>query len=599
MQQGSGLARNNGDFVSNQTTGLNSAYSYFIEVPPLTPNLTVDLFDSDLGRGADESASTGAPGNRDRAFSGAYNSSVTYRLINPTGTTVQTLTRNNTNGTDNGWEQLASISSPANGHWTLQIDMSNTVTTGDDVNGVGIRGHDGTAGTGGVELNIYTDTYMILGTHALAGDIAILYYKYPYVTSGCDCYFRDFDADDADTFTNSWVDLQSRNGEFNPTAVTFLSTQDIWNTRTFTGFADDGAPGDGLLSDGYGIWPSQYRTDGVTQTGSNYISYYVASFNAPGAPFTGGGISFAPNSQPEENTFRIYLPQDGSTVSTPIAPVRPFLRQYVYDTLSGPNPIINGQTTTVRLRVEMVNPTPYAITFSASNLVTVNSPATRVQYVNPSTTVSQGSIVSQPANNGNGNITWNPGTLAAGATAQLEYQIRVTPTADNQTTTITGTPALNGTTARFVDMTGNTVQARATYTFGPICQLSLVSGLSDSLSVDLLGFNSEVLPNGSVRLVWNTMDEVENAGFEVFSAKRSGDIFLEDELLTSTPIPSLGSEGGTYEWSDPTPLGLDVERGYYLVDIDFSGKRTMHGPIFVNNFIVNLDSKLSSWEVYK
>lgn len=602
MQEGSGLARSNGDYPSNAATGLNAPYRYYIEVPPASPNLTVEVLDTDIGLGSDESASSGAPGNRDRFFGGGYNSQATYRLINPAGTTIASITRNNTNGVNNGWEQIASINSPQNGHWLLEVDMSSAVTSGDDVNGIGIRAHDGNIGSGGVEMNVYADSYIILGTHALPNDIALFYYQYPYVTSGCDCYYRDFDADDGQTFTNSWIDLQSRNAAFNPAPITFLSDQDIWGTQTFSGFADDGAPAVGILSDGYGIWPSEFRVDGVTQTGSNYIGYYVAGFNSPGAPFTGGNVSFAPLGQPQSNTFRIYLPRDGSTLASPQAPVKPYLRQYVYDTVSGPNPVLNGQTTTLRLRVEMVNPTPHPITFSASNLVTVNSPALRVQYVNPSTVVSQGSIVSQPVNNGSGNITWNPGTLAAGATARLEYQVRVTPTANNQTTSITGTPASNGTTARFVDATGNTSQARATFTFGPICQLSLVSGVSGTtLSVDLLDVETEVLENGNVRLVWTTLDEVENAGFEILSATRSGDMFVENKLLTATPIPSIGSNGGTYEWIDDRsiPLSADQERGYYLVDTDFAGVRTYHGPFIVSSAKGAALSGMDNWAIFK
>ncbi|MGF1572120.1 MAG: hypothetical protein ACFCU1_03540 [Sumerlaeia bacterium] len=606
MQEGAGLSRSNGDFVSNSATGLNAPYRYYIEVPPLLPNLTVELFDSDIGLGADEAANTGAPGNRDRSFGGAaaYNTQVTYRLIDPLGVTVQSLTRDNTNGVDNGWELLASIPTPLNGHWLLEVDMSTAVTTGDDINGFGIRAHDGDSGSGGVELNIYAESFIILGTHALPNNIAITYYKYPYITSGCECYYRDFDADDQATFTDSWIDLESRNGAFNPPATNFLSADNVWNTKQFVGFADDGAPAAGILSDGYGIWPSEFRVDGVTRNGSNYIGYYVAAFNAPGAPFQAGDVDYEPTNQPEENSFRIYLPRDGSTVANPVAPVQPYVRQFVYDVVSGPNPPVLLQNTFLRMNVEVVNPTPFPITFSPTNVVTVNVPSPRVEYqdngTHPAAFATQGTVLTDPADGGNGNITWNPGIVAPGATARLEYRIRVRPTADNQTTMITGTPALDGTTARFVDGTGNFVQSRATYTFGPICQLSLVSGLSGTtLSVDLLEVQTEALENGSIRLVWETIDEVENAGFEVLSATRSGDVFVEGDLLTLSPIPSIGSSGGTYEWIDDRvfPLSGNQERGYYLVDIDFSGLRTYHGPYLVTGTKAVL-SGMNDWTMF-
>ncbi len=45
--------------------------------------------------------------------------------------------------------------------------------------------------------------------------------------------------------------------------------------------------------------------------------------------------------------------------------------------------------------------------------------------------VSQGSITGQPPAV-SGNITWNPGTVAAGATATIYYQVDVTPTSPEQ-----------------------------------------------------------------------------------------------------------------------------------------------------------------------
>ena len=50
MQTGSGAPLSQGDYVSSSATGgLNTYYSYFIEVPPGTASLQVDVFDLDLG----------------------------------------------------------------------------------------------------------------------------------------------------------------------------------------------------------------------------------------------------------------------------------------------------------------------------------------------------------------------------------------------------------------------------------------------------------------------------------------------------------------------------------------------------------------------
>lgn len=601
MQHASGNGRANGDFVSNSATGLNAPYRFYVEVPSGLTNLTIDIFDSDFGIGVATDENAAGSGNRDTLNGASYNSSVRYRVLRPNGTQEVSITRNNTNGVNNGWETIASVANPANGHWTVEVDVSSAITTGDDINGYGVRAHDGTPGSGGTELNVYMESYFQTGIHDVAGSTSFI--QYPYITSGCDCYLRDFDADDATAGTASTVSVVSRNGSFTANNLNLNSGNDTWQTQTFAGFADDGPPVAGRLSDGYGIWRMTILNDARGTSDSNYTAFYVPSFQSPSAPFTGGGSTFSPNSQPEEDSFRIYLPRDGSTFASPLAPQKPYVRQFIHDVVSGPNPPRNGQNTFVRMRVEVVNPTAHSITFSASNLVTVNVPPTRVQYQNPSALVTQGSIVSQPANGGSGNITWNPGIVASGATARLEYQIRIQPSGNNQTTTITGTPASNGTTARFVDATGNTTQTRATYTFGPICQLSIVSTSAvntggSTLSVDLLDFDADLTADGSVRVNWTTQDEVENAGFEVIEAQRSGAVGVEGDLLTLTPIPALGPEGGAYEWIDPRKLNQGEERGYYLVDIDLAGNRTYHGPVYVSNFKVTLETAVGGWEVF-
>src|SRR5689334_15554873 len=48
--QGSAAALTNGDYVS-ASGGLNTFYRFFIEVPPGLPQLTVEVFDPDVGAG--------------------------------------------------------------------------------------------------------------------------------------------------------------------------------------------------------------------------------------------------------------------------------------------------------------------------------------------------------------------------------------------------------------------------------------------------------------------------------------------------------------------------------------------------------------------
>jgi hypothetical protein len=64
MLGGGGAGTANGDYVSD-STGLDTFYRFYVEVPPGLPRLTIELFDADLGAGGAPEAAAG----RDRARS--------------------------------------------------------------------------------------------------------------------------------------------------------------------------------------------------------------------------------------------------------------------------------------------------------------------------------------------------------------------------------------------------------------------------------------------------------------------------------------------------------------------------------------------------
>ena len=85
MPAGSGAPTNDGDYIS-ANAGLNTSYHYFIEVVPGIGRLRVQIFDADYGRGGGGEAAA----QRDRAR-GGFNSTVTYTLFRPDGSTAATL----------------------------------------------------------------------------------------------------------------------------------------------------------------------------------------------------------------------------------------------------------------------------------------------------------------------------------------------------------------------------------------------------------------------------------------------------------------------------------------------------------------------------
>lgn len=366
------------------------------------------------------------------------------------------------------------------GHWELRVDMSSAITAGDDINALGFRAHDGTPGAGGTELNMYADSLYPIGVNPPASGTGTRSNTvHPYITSGCTCSKNDFDFDSNSGTTGS-VALTSRTGSFtqNYNSAT-LSANNVWRRDSFTGWTSD------FLADDYGVWTATSIINSYVVSGTpngNLADFYFANFQAAANP---------PSANPAANTFRIYLPSDAGA-----APVKPYIDQRVV----GPTDLIPvGQSTGMIMWMRVVNPTAYAITFSTpNNLVTANIPGSGTVY-GGNAAVSQGSIVSQPAVNGTGNITWNPGTLAAGATAFLTYYVKVTFNSAGQRLPVTATPASgNGTRAQFVDETGNTTQARATYQFGPLCELAVTQGLltPSSSGGACTGMSPATLPDG-------------------------------------------------------------------------------------------------------
>ena len=89
----------------------------------------------------------------------------------------------------------------------------------------------------------------------------------------------------------------------------------------------------------------------------------------------------------------------------------------------------------------------------------------------------------------------------------------MTPTTAGQRIPVTGTPASNGTRAQYLDETGNTAQARATFLFGPLCELAVTQGLLTEAVVS--AFRASPADGGGVLLEWKTASEAGTVGFYV------------------------------------------------------------------------------------
>lgn len=449
-------------------------------------------------------------------------------------------------------------SAPLAGHWEVRVNQS---AGGDDINAIGLRAHDGDAGAGGTELNVYYDSHNQYGVNPPgSGTVSRSYRIHPYITSGCSASKNDFDSDSNSGNVGS-MSFTSRNGSFTQSYTSSsLSANNVWRRDAFSGWTSD------TDAVGYGIWNADVTINSYLVGGTpngNYANLWLANFQAAANP---------PAANPTANAFRVYLPTDAGG-----APAKPYVEQLLRYAQVGPNPPAAGQTTRYAVTVRVVNPGAQAITFSTpSNVVTANVPGGGTVYAG-SAAVSQGSIVSQPGAGGTGDVVWNPGTLAAGATALLTYRVDVTPAAAGQRVLATAPPASgNGTRAQFLDHTGNAGQARATYLAGPICELGVTEGLLTQAVISSFTAHDE---DGAVVVEWQTASEAGTAGFDLYrrdEAEASGKewVLLNDRLLLGL---LHAPQGGTYRFLDAGVSPRD-RPAYLLAETEATGGRRFYGP---------------------
>lgn len=451
------------------------------------------------------------------------------------------------------------------GHWELRVDQS--ATTGDDVNAIGIRAHDGTPGAGGTELNVYAQSFQTYGTNNNGGSSGTRSYTHhPYITSGCDFAAIDFDWDAGNTGNQGSMEffLPSGGAAHDTVPDADLSGNDVWESNTVPAFTESVAN-----TQSYGIWDLDLEISGPGSSG-NYAQIYLEDDQGPGPD---------PDSQPETNAFRLYLPTDGGD-----APDKPYLEQFVRHD-DGPNPPDTGQTSTFTVTVRLVNPTDHSLTFSGSNLVVANVPGSGVVYAG-NDQVSQGTVTSEPSIGGTGDVEWNPGTVAAGDTEILSYEVDVTPTSDGQVLDVTGTPSSDGTEATYVDETCSGASPTcsgaqltgATHTLGPLCELQVEENALTYVKLE--NFTTYFDPGSAGGLVveWRTSSEAGSMAYELWRApSHVGTAGSDWTPVTERAVPALfdAPQGGTYRVSDPD--GRPGDR-YVLFEIDRRSSASRFGP---------------------
>ncbi|MBN1406485.1 MAG: T9SS type A sorting domain-containing protein [Calditrichaceae bacterium] len=110
------------------------------------------------------------------------------------------------------------------------------------------------------------------------------------------------------------------------------------------------------------------------------------------------------------------------------------------------------------------------------------------------------------------------------------------------------------------------------------------------LPVDLITFTA-IGKNGSVLLKWETSSEIENQGFEIYRAISENGVY---DLLASydnhAELESKGSSSRGYKYFYADNDIMPGQTYYYkLVDVDYNGYRTEHGPVLAIFSEANLE----------
>lgn len=476
-----------------------------------------------------------------------------------------------------------SSTSPEDGHWELRMDVSSDISDRsgrqNELNAFGVRAHDGTPGAGGEEVNVYALSFVTFGLNATERTRS--YQFYPYITEGCEFDVNDFDFDSGaadpdgvggiDPPYGSW-DLTSRLTTFTDDEGGTLSTNNAWLNSVVTGWTSSNT------ADDYGIWDLDIS---ISDFGvGNYADVYLGQEEAANPD---------PTANPEDNTFRIYFPNDAGT-----APAKPYFSQRVTHAGlgNGPNPPVMGSTSRFAVTLSITNPTDSIgdITFSSSNLITANIPGdttnARVRYQGVQTGFpTAGSIVSQPTigNTTPDDIEWNPGTIAPGNTETLVYFFDLEPLVATNPLTIPvtgGYGTANGSRAVFIDETG---ASASSFNFGNLCGLDVIAGAgATSTPVLVSSFQGYDTRRGTL-LEWSTAAEAGTVAYELYRHDANGrPVKVNGEPLMALLGPS---QGGVYRFLDGD-ADPSVRHTYELVELDAHGRRVLHGPFPVEALTV-------------
>jgi len=589
-----------GTTVTSDNGDVEHEADFFIEVTSTANPLMVRIFDADTSHGYDYN------------FGGAFNTSITYTLFDPSGATVSsvvvgagartdldqriaTLNSGNTLTVRGGGINLAA---GRTGLYRVQV----LATNGSDVNAFGVW-VDGfhTYTFNAIFGPLYTDGGPPNVTNLDSARV------YPYFDRGCEYTSSAFD-DDTQAWPGISGTITTRLGQ------AFALTLSPNNEHLETLIAP--TPGGSALSNvetDYGLQtlssilaPVGDENNLVTWRAPDFQGWVDGGTTAPPVPVPPGNPAVNPTptlrTSPSPafpqtpfgattNTFiRHYLPRYDETPTTAAAPYAPYAMQSATP-LAGDPPVV-GTPAFYAVMVTVVNPDPVNAMTNVVLTAPVPAPA---QYVTTGTNVNGpasatgGGVVGTCGAPCSGNITSTWATIPANTAVTLSYAVKVTAAAVGQRLYLTGGPAVRGggknpaanaaptpgTTATFTPAWSSATFPR-TESLGPLCDLSSLQGAVSPVAVSLSRFEA-LAGDAESLVVWDTASEFDNLGFEVWRR-----LVGESDFQRVSPGIILG-HGTTdlsahYAFKD-APLANGIAAQYLLADIDLDGRTTWHGPV--------------------
>lgn len=585
-------------------------YRFYVEVPPGTGHLAIDIWDADAGAGNPAAQiETGVAGDQTNDTSFRSAATYTYAVTPPGGAAVTPRFTSGSNNLPNvpndsnartidcpapghghqAWCTLYSDNAPRAGRWLV------TITSVDDRqerNAYGIRARDEATLR---DLNVYADNAVSVGNENLGsllpGSPQFGQYRlFPYVTAGCSADVANFDADNSNQYVLTQVGdppavrTYLDNGTAPGTVA--VSGIDVWTDYASNQFSFAPTPA-APFSVRYGMWSLAIDIDppGGASNPENETTIYVRNSTTPALQTAASIAGQFPNAKPIPTAARIYLEDNAGN-----APVKPYITMSVTPVSPQPGGFVPvptvGQSTRLAVKYTIHNTSGSAIRMdgagSPARNLTVSLPG-NPEITFQGVSATQGTPTGPSINATTGTITWAPGDIASSPfVATLTYLVNYTPTAlgaDN-VTPVPGTPGAARAAWFEFAFTGSepTGSAAPVYEFGPLCNMPVQTGITIPVPVSISAARAERVSASSVKLEFVTASQIGVGELKVMQGRTLGDLGR-----LSHPRANLTARD-TFE---PKRVSIVADSSsdapLWLVETSTDGRKVTYGPYAIGS----------------